>query len=133
MKTLEHGRCPVVPSAGLRPVLPSTTETDLVTTAVDGVLYRHISMGTVARRRGPIYPRWPRAHPTVKSWATLFHKILQGLTMASTRHIYTSTGVTAPLTHLARRDAVIRGEQQHAGLSVGHASLATLSTTFPAS
>lgn len=60
-----------------------------------------------------------RAHPTVKSWATLFHKITQGLTMASTRHIYTSTGVDrSSLTHLADVMLSSRAEQQRGGGSV---------------
>ncbi|KAJ7984189.1 hypothetical protein DPEC_G00364730 [Dallia pectoralis] len=121
MKTLEHGRCPVVPECRASTCLAFyDTETDLVTTAVDGVLYRHISMWDSCPSSGSdLSSLAKRAHPTVKSWATLFHKILQGLTMASTRHIYTSTGVDrSSLTHLADVMLSSRGEQQHAGLSV---------------
>lgn len=121
MKTFEHGRCPVVPECRASTCLAFyDTETDLVTATVDGVLYRHISMWDSCWSWGSnLSSLAKRAHQTVKSWATLFHKIIQGLTMASTRHIYTSTGVDrSSLTHLADVMLSSRGEQQRAGLSV---------------
>lgn len=121
MKTFEHGRCPVIPECRASTCVAFyDTETDLVTATVDGVLYRHISTWDSCWSWGSnLSSLAKRAHTTVKSWATLFHKIIQGLTMASTRHIYTSTGVDrSSLTHLADVMLSSRGEQQHAGLSV---------------
>ncbi|KAE8277704.1 hypothetical protein D5F01_LYC24292 [Larimichthys crocea] len=87
---------------------------------VDGVLYRHISVWDGCWARGSnVSSLAKRAHPTVKSWATLFHKTIQGLTTASNRHVYTSTGVNgSSLAHLADLILSSRGEQQRAGLSV---------------
>lgn len=121
MKTFEHGRCPVIPECRASTCLAFyDTETDLVTAAVDGVLYRHISIWDSCWSWGPnMSSLAKRAHLTVNSWATLFHKILEGLTMASTRRIYTSTGVErSSLTHLADVILSSGGEQQRAGLSV---------------
>ncbi|TKS64988.1 hypothetical protein D9C73_027780 [Collichthys lucidus] len=73
MKTFEHGRCPVVPECSAWTCLAFyDTKTDLVTAAVDGVLYRHTSpCGTVAGHGVPT-------------------------------HVYTSTGVNgSSLAHLA--------------------------------
>ncbi|KAE8278017.1 hypothetical protein D5F01_LYC23952 [Larimichthys crocea] len=121
MKTFEHGRCPVVPECNAWTCLAFyDTKTDLVTAAVDGVLYRHISVWDGCWARGSnVSSLAKRAHPTVKSWATLFHKTIQGLTTASNRHVYTSTGVNgSSLAHLADLILSSRGEQQRAGLSV---------------
>lgn len=121
MKTFEHGRCPVIPECSAWTCLAFyDTKTDLVTAAVDGVLYRHISVWDSCWARGSnVSSLAKRAHPTVKSWATLFHKIIQGLTTASNRHVYTSTGVNgSSLAHLADLMLSSRGEQQRAGLTV---------------
>lgn len=120
MKTFEHGRYPVIPECIDTCVAFYDTETDLVTAVVDGVLYRHISTWDSCWSRGSnLSTLAKRAHSTVKSWATLFHKIVQGLTMTSNRHIYTSTGANrSSLTHLADVMLSSRGEQQCAGLSV---------------
>lgn len=121
MKSFEHGRCPVIPECRASSCLAFyDKETDLVTATVDGVLYRHISTWDSCWSRGSnLSSLAKRAHLTVKSWATLFHKIIQGLTMASTRHVYTSTGAErSSLTHLADVMLASRGEQQRAGLSV---------------
>lgn len=120
MKTFEHGRCPVIPECRASTCLAFyDTETDLVTTTVDGVLYRHISMWDSCWSGGSNLSSLAKsAHTTVKSWATLFHKIIQGLTTASTRHLYTSTSVDrSSLAHLADVMLSSRGEQQRAGIS----------------
>jgi len=113
MKTFECGRCPVIPECRASTCLAFyDTETDLVTATVDGVLYRHISTWDSCRGSN-LSSLAKRSHLTVKSWTTLFHKIIQGLTMASTRHVYTSTGVDqSSLTHLADVMISSRGEQQ---------------------
>ena len=122
MKTFEHGRCPVIPECRASTCLAFyDTETDLVTASVDGVLYRHVSMwDSCWSWAGSTFSSLAkRSHTTVRSWATLFYKIIQGLTTASSRHAYTSTGVDrSSLTHLADVMLSSRGEQQHAGLSV---------------
>lgn len=120
MKTFEHGRCPVIPECNASTCLAFyDTETDLVTTTVDGVLYRHISMWDSCWSGGSNLSSLAKsAHQTVKSWATLFRKIIQGLTMASSRHMYTSTSVDrSSLTHLADVMLSSRGEQQRVGIS----------------
>lgn len=90
MKTFEHGRFPVIPECRASTCLAFyDMETDLFTTTVDGVLYRHISMWDSCWSGGSTLSSLAkRAHLMVKSWATLFHKIIQGLTMASTRHTW---------------------------------------------
>lgn len=121
MKTFEHGRCPVIPDCRASTCLAFyDTEMDLVTATVDGVLYRHIFMWDSCWSWGSnLSSLAKRVHMTVKSWATLFHKIVQGLTMSSTRHMYTSTGVDcSSLTRLADVMLSSRGEQQHMGVSV---------------
>ena len=115
MKTFEHGRCPVIPDCRASTCLAFyDTETALVTAVVDGVLYRHISLWDSCCSQGPhVSSLAKRAHLTVSSWATLFHKILEGLTVASTRRVYTSTGVErSSLTHLADVILSSGGEQQ---------------------
>ncbi|KAK7915599.1 hypothetical protein WMY93_011360 [Mugilogobius chulae] len=123
IKTFEHGRCPVIPECRATTCIAFyDTETDLVTALVDKVLYKHISVwDSCWSSRGPfdLSTLAKRAHATVKSWATLFHRIVQGLTTAATRHVYTSTGADrSSLTHLADMVLASRGEQQRVGLSV---------------
>lgn len=121
MKTFEHGRCPVVPECRASSCLAFyDTQTGLVTAAVDGVLYSHISMSDSCWTSGTDTSTLAkRVHLTVKRWATLFHRIIQGLTAASLRQVYTSTGVDrSSLTHLADVMLASRGEQQGSGISV---------------
>ena len=100
MKTFEHGRCPVVPDCNAASFLAFyDTQTDMITAAVDGVLYRQVyawescwsGFSSVAKR----------VQPTVSSWAKLFRKIMHGLTEAATRQIYTSSAENSSLVHLA--------------------------------
>lgn len=121
MKTFEHGRCPVVPECKASSCLAFyDTRTGLVTAAVDGVLYSHISAWDSCRATGSnVSTLAKRAHNTVKNWATLFSKIVEGLTAASNRHLYTSAGVDrSSLTHLADAMIASRGEHTQSGFSV---------------
>lgn len=122
LKTFEHGRCPVIPECSASTCLAFyDTETDLVTAAVDGVLYRRISMLDSSWSWGSGQPSSlaKRVHSTVQSWDTLFRKIMNGLASASTRHVYTSTSADrSSLAHLADVMLSSRGEQQRSGLSV---------------
>lgn len=123
MKTLEHGRCPVIPECKAMSCLAFyDTETDLVTALVDGVLYRHISIwdsSWSSRNPYDFSTLAKRAHKTVKTLADLHHSIVQGLTTAATRHIYTSAGTDhSSLMHLADIVLSNRREHEHIGLSV---------------
>lgn len=124
MKTFEHGRCPVIPECRVATCLAFyDTETGLVTAAVDGVLYRHVSTWdspwSSSSSPGSVPSLAKRAHSTVKNWASLFRRTVQGLTAASSRRIYTSRGAdVSSLSHLADAMLSSRSEQQHSGLSV---------------
>lgn len=121
LKTFKHGWCPVIPKCRVSTCLAFyDTETDLVTAAVDGVIYRYISMWDSCWSWGSnLSSLAKRAHLMGKNWATLFDKIIQGLTMAMTSHVYTSTGVDhSSLMHLADVMLLSHGEQQRAGLLV---------------
>lgn len=121
MKTFEHGRCPVIPECKASSCLAFfDTETGLVTAGVDGVLYRHIPTWESCWTAGvDVSTLAKRVHPTVKSWDTLFHNIIVGLTKASSRQVYTSAGADrSSLTHMADAILASRGEQHFAGLSV---------------
>lgn len=100
MKTFEHGRCPVIPDCNAATFLAFyDTQTDMITAAVDGVLYRQVyawesccsGLSSIAKR----------VQPTVSCWAKLFHRIMHGLTEAATRQIYTSSAENSSLVHLA--------------------------------
>lgn len=126
MKTFEHGRCPVVPECTASSCLAFfDTETGLVTTSVDGVLYRHIPMWENCWTAGEdVSTLAKRVHETVKSWASLFRNIIASLTKASGRQVYTSGGADrSSLSHLADVILASRGDQSLTGLSLnGNAS-----------
>lgn len=122
MKTFEHGRCPVIPEC-----IPQScvafydTKTNLVTCAIDGVLYRHISTCDSERFQNAEFSSLAkRACPTVRNWSALFHEVIDGLKTASSRHVYTSSsGLNrSSLAHLADVIVSSREEQSRSGFAV---------------
>ncbi|KAK7878287.1 hypothetical protein WMY93_031106 [Mugilogobius chulae] len=121
IKTLEHGRCPLIPECRASSCVAFyDAETDLVTAAVDGVLYRRVSVcdGSWSSDSLSHSSLAKRAHVAAKNWADLFREMSRGLTAASARHVYTSSGSEgSSLAHLADVVLASRDSQRCAGIS----------------
>ena len=113
LKTLEHGRCPVVPECKPLGCLAFYDPvTDMVTASVDGTVYEHASVWRRDGSRGTICTLARRAYLRVKGFSELLDNTLRGLLVSSTRRIYTSSGSSLQSSAVGRFADVVLSLRQ---------------------
>ena len=117
LKTLEHGRCPVVPECRPSCCLAFYDPvTDMVTASVDGAVYEHASVWRGDASSGTICTLAKRAYTRVKGFSELLDETVRGLLTSSNRRIYTSSGPSLQSSAVGRfADTVLSMSQDGTG------------------
>lgn len=113
LKTLEHGRCPVVPECRPSGCLAFYDPvTDMVTASVDGAVYEHASVWRGHSSGGTLCTLAKRAYIRVKGFSELLDDTVRGLLTSSSRRIYTSSGPSLQSSAIGRLADVVLSMRQ---------------------